>query len=731
MKIKILFILFIFSIIIYPKEIIRINRNDYKKLPLKSVDIAGTNPKYGWMDIVVNNKQLEKIKLSGISYTIREMHNAKASVYMSADSIIDSMIAIANNYPTIVRLDTLNWSSNLQYPLVCMKISDNVNTDEYTEPAGLFVAMHHSREWQTPGTVLFFIDSLLKAYSDGDTLAIKYINNLEMYFMPLVNPEGYMYSRTTDNYWRKTRVYLSQFSSYGVDPNRNYGVSGPAEQSWGTTVNTATTHDYSSDVYCGPHPFTGTEIQAIKDIIESHSNMYLSITYHSYSELVLYPWGATTDTTLHNTQMKNFATQMASRLVCRDGTSTYTPEQSIALYATTGDMTDWAYAYCLYNLGRGHMSFTVEEDNTFQPDESDLDTLYRQQYQGFLYCMAYLDSMNTYPDTYIPKPISIIDSISASFNDSSNIQTKIQWNEIDKANSYNFKAKKYIDIHDTIDDLNTGDLWNLSGFILDNSHTPLSGSYTLWSDSSSYLYTEARTKIPYIVQNNDTIFTFYMKYDIENNYDCAYVEISNNGVFWELIDTNAVFMGTNTTWTKQSFVIPQKYRNKPLYFRFRYSTDTSVENMGFIVDSIFCVGTVIDTQIIDTLIDSLSYTDLSSDTNAYYSVTGKNIFGWGNESNIVKTEYSNVSLHEHNEKYDNTFYNEFIALKNFNMAKSLSFVYKLNYSRKVKIYNTNGQLVKFFIIPSGKGTVSIQFGLSSGIYYIKYDNKTIKFNYIH
>ncbi len=734
----------ILSFFLFSEEIIRISRDDFHRLPLKSVDIAATHPEEGWMDIVVNDEEKAKVQSAGIPFKVRTLANPSKAVYMTATEIIDSLVTLSQNFPTITHIDTLAWSSNGEYPLVCMKISDNPYIDEIDEPAALFVGCHHSREWQTPGTVLFFADSLLRAYQSGDSIAVKYINDLEIFIYPLMNPEGYQYSRDVYNYWRKTRVYMPQYDEYGVDPNRNYGVSGYPLQSWGTTVNSATTHDPSSDVFCGPHPFTGTEAASVRDLIIEHPNLYISITYHSYSELVLYPWGSTTDTTIHHTQLVNFSTELASRLVNRRGTGTYTPEQSVGLYPTTGDMTDWAYGYCNYVLGRGHFSLTIEEDTTFQPLEADLDPLYRGQYPGFLYVLAYCDSMIDYPDQYGIFPPVVVESGTAIVDQSTNAGN-IMWNTRTSSFADSFIVRKYL-FGETTEIFDTNSNWIWNGFKWDSSHFALEGTYCAWSDSFADAYTSLEMKCP-IVSNPESI-SFYANYDIETNYDAAYVEISKDGYFWELIDTTAVFTGSNGGWEKYTYPIPDEYVGRPFFIRFRYSTDDYTENMGFLVDSVSIIslgdtGVVVSSSVYPDSTSSesspllqrqfASCVDIDSNLDFFYGVSGDNEYGRSPLKFLISTETTTIK------PFDDISHVYPTMRENiFPLGSPINNILRLGYTLKnnatVCVYDINGRIVDKFIMPKGSGIYVKDINIPSGVYFIKYNignkEKVIKFEKI-
>src|SRR6185295_16579494 len=100
-----------------------------------------------------------------------------------------------------------------------VKISDNVGTSE-NETQVLFDALHHAREPVSMETTLVFMQNLLAGYGT-DPEATYIVDNRELYFVPVVNPDGYEYNRQTDpnggGMWRKNRQ-----GGYGVDLNRNY-----------------------------------------------------------------------------------------------------------------------------------------------------------------------------------------------------------------------------------------------------------------------------------------------------------------------------------------------------------------------------------------------------------------------------------------------------------------------------------------------------------------------------
>ncbi len=106
-----------------------------------------------------------------------------------------------------------------------VKISDNPNVNE-TEPEVLYTALHHAREPVGAMQMLFYMYYLLENY-DNDPFIQALVDNTEMYFVPVVNPDGYVYNQTTNpnggGMWRKNRRNNGSAGLYGSDLNRNYG----------------------------------------------------------------------------------------------------------------------------------------------------------------------------------------------------------------------------------------------------------------------------------------------------------------------------------------------------------------------------------------------------------------------------------------------------------------------------------------------------------------------------
>jgi len=159
----------------------------------------------------------------------------------------------------------------------------------------------------------------------------------EVWVAPMVNPDGHELTRTHDRLWRKNRR-RNVDGSVGVDPNRNYGYM------WGTLDVATSSHVPRDETYVGPRAFSEPEVRAVRDLV-ARELVGGVLTYHSYSQLILYPWGYTADPVPDDADLlalRGLAEEM-ERLVKGVNGRTYVAQQASQLYPTAGDLTDWAY----------------------------------------------------------------------------------------------------------------------------------------------------------------------------------------------------------------------------------------------------------------------------------------------------------------------------------------------------------------------------------------------------
>ncbi len=184
---------------------------DMRFLQQNNIDIDRTSfgnggiPLDGKVTVYVTQEQYDLIESRGMSAKWTPLEISKAG-YRSNISIGDSMLIWQNRYPEICR--RLQIGTSVQgRPLWVLKISDNVDTEEH-EPEVKYVSTIHGDEVTGMEMCLFMIENILKGYqAENDTMKFL-VNNTEMYFMPLMNPDG--------------NANVSRYNANGYDLNRNF-----------------------------------------------------------------------------------------------------------------------------------------------------------------------------------------------------------------------------------------------------------------------------------------------------------------------------------------------------------------------------------------------------------------------------------------------------------------------------------------------------------------------------
>lgn len=205
----------------------------------------------------------------------------------------------------------------------------------------------HAREWIANAVATFMIRELVENYEANSHI----VDNLNIHVLPMANPDGYEYSRSTDRMWRKNRAVNSGSSCKGVDLNRNFGFHW-AESGVSTSP--------CSDVFCGEEPFSELETQAIKEYTESlNPTPILGHSIHSYSQLWLWPYGFDYTSRPDNwREIKQLAEDASEALLQVHGTY-FDPINSADLYPAAGASDDW------YRGGLGtRYSYTTELRDT-------------------------------------------------------------------------------------------------------------------------------------------------------------------------------------------------------------------------------------------------------------------------------------------------------------------------------------------------------------------------------
>ena len=525
-----------------------------------------------------------------------------------------------------------------------VKISDNPNTNE-AEPEVLYTGLHHAREPVSMMNLIFYMWYLLENYAT-DIEVKNMVDHTELFFIPCVNPDGYVYNQTTNpnggGFWRKNR--RNNGGSIGVDLNRNYGYQ------WGFP-NGGSSGSPSSDTYRGPSAFSEPETQIIKEFVEAR-NIITAFNDHTSGDLHLYPWGYTPDASDDDELFHEMTEQMCwhNRYFYGRGNST--------IYPTAGDSDDWFYGE--ETTKDKIMVWTPEVgDAGFWPSPSLVVPQSQRQMRmnmllatmaanygvvNDLTTMSF-DNLNPSIDFSIqhlssvpgvftlninpisPEIISVANStltssnmidaeietlstnltLDASTAPGTNISFEITLNNGTYDLFTRTITKKYNPTVVFTDDFSNASNWNLGSWELDaNEGFNANGCATDSEGSTSSNGTVMLTSNAIDLSNaQNAILEFYIKWDIDWNFDYAQVQVSTDASNWVDLCGNYTKVGTadgffNTNqptgaplydgiqldWVREQFDLSAYDGTSSIYIRFLNYATGSTNRDGFYIDDL-------------------------------------------------------------------------------------------------------------------------------------------------
>lgn len=297
--------------------------------------------------------------------------------YHSYQELERDLIDLEESYPHLAKVYDIGDSLEKRN-IYALKISDNVSLDE-KEAEVLFIGCHHAREWISVEIPFLFGKYLVENYNTNPEIK-SLVDKSQIWIIPLLNPDGLEYSIHFYRYWRKNRRDNGN-GSYGVDLNRNYGYR------WGDD-NEGSSPNPNSYVYRGKSPFSEPETQAIRDLF-SKRNFQALISYHSFSQVILYPWGYTKAPSEKDNLLYEIAANMSKLIQSVNGNIYEFGRAGASLYLTNGDTTDWALG--VYNIP----SYTIElppidelHGGFFNP-EKDIQSIFKENLPAALYLIKW------------------------------------------------------------------------------------------------------------------------------------------------------------------------------------------------------------------------------------------------------------------------------------------------------------------------------------------------------
>ncbi|KAM5255506.1 carboxypeptidase A4 isoform 2-T2 [Ctenodactylus gundi] len=298
------------------------------------------------VDVLVPSVSLKSVrsylKTQGLEY----------SVTIDNLQIYHEMDSIATTFPELASRVKIGQSFENR-PMYVLKFSSAGGGKR--RPAIWLNAGIHSREWISQATAIWTARKIVSDYGKDPALT-SILKKVDIFLLPVANPDGYVYTQTQNRLWRKTRSLNPGSHCIGTDPNRNWNVSFAGR---GASDNPC------SEVYHGPHANSEVEVKSVVDFIQKHGNFKCFIDLHSYSQLLMYPYGYTLKKAPDAKELDEVAARAAKALASLSGTEYQVGPTCTTVYPASGSSIDWAYdngikyAFTFELRDTGHYGFLL------------------------------------------------------------------------------------------------------------------------------------------------------------------------------------------------------------------------------------------------------------------------------------------------------------------------------------------------------------------------------------
>lgn len=561
--------------------------------------------------------------------------------YLTYNEVINKLDSMRIEYPNLISEKFSIGTSVENRHQWTVRVSNNPNVAT-GRPEVWIHSLIHAREPMSMEQSIYFMYWLFENYNT-DPIATYILENRELYFTPVFNPDGYEYNRSTNpnggGFWRKNRRQNTG-GSYGIDLNRNYGIYA----FWNSTNNGSST-DPTDETYRGTSPFSEPETRNARDFVISR-NFKGILSYHTYGNYLIRPWGYVDAATPDEHIFQGISQDMAMNNHYTMGRS----NQTVA-YGVRGVTDDWYYHDSAHSkafsmtpeVGSGSDGFwppqtrilplaklTLSQNIYFAmacgpyvaPAKTKLDKEYYQQgEQGSLRVhfknKGFVNAENVKIELQTQSPLINIQTGSFSFANVNTFATdSLDFNFTVAPNAPvnsaikttlvikqdNVKSVYFQDIYIAIGSGNVLFLdsaengtsrwtnsggWNTSTL---QSHSPTrsfadspTGNYTNSTNRTMTLATALN-----ISANPVVMLSFWYRHSIDT-MDHAYVDVSgDNGATWQSIK---YYNKVNNVWAKEILDITTLAAgSNTMKIRFSMVSNGTVANDGIYIDDIKLVG---------------------------------------------------------------------------------------------------------------------------------------------
>ena len=584
-------------------------------------------------------------------------HQGSMGGYFTYQEVLDELDEMKAAYPNLITAKenisnflTEGQADNSTSPPIggngikWVKISDNPDANNEGEAQILYTSIHHAREPASLTQLIFYMWYMLENY-DTDPEVQNIINNTELYFVPVVNPDGYLYNQKTDpnggGFWRKNRK-----NGNGTDNNRNYNFFVNGDPNQGVWSGPGSSSDPGSEVYHGPTPFSEAENKAIKWFVENH-NFVMAFNNHTSGQLLYFPH-AYADVP---TPDEDLFIAVSGELVSRNGYNAlrdspfsgdsddfmyggvgthdkilaFTPEIGTSFWPPANQIEPIAKNMMYLNITAAKMvnDYAAIEDTAskFVGDNTTVDATFNIQMLGVSGSGDFTVSLNPIstniastgaPTTFLGMETLDQDNGTISYTLDAGIQAgdAIVFEIVVNNGSYDSTllvnkifgtlTPIFQDPGDSTSTNYDNNGWDTttSTFVSPSSSITESPNGNYPSNSNETIAINEEVDLTNAIGAN---VTFYAKWDIENNWDYAQFEVSTNGgnswvaqcgKFTNAGSSNGfqpegepLYDGTQTDWVLEEIDLSD-YLGQDILVRFEFRSDGNVNEDGFYFDDL-------------------------------------------------------------------------------------------------------------------------------------------------
>lgn len=269
--------------------------------------------------------------------------------YYSYNDIMTFYSMLASMYNSIVTLTNSIGQSVEGRNIPAVKITAASGSQT---PKVLVTCLLHAREWVSGSICMYIAYEMASRYQAGDQEITPLLNSLELHIVPIMNPDGYVYSwpPVDDRDWRKNKGQTNVNTCpdgeqpIGVDLNRNFNID------WGATADNRSSASGCASTYHGLSAASEEEVKHLVAYFRQNAPFVAFLDYHSWSQAVLRPWGYTNAMAPDDAFLKRMGDGISNAIYNKHNWR-YVSETFYEMYPTSGAASDWFYSADA-NMGR-------------------------------------------------------------------------------------------------------------------------------------------------------------------------------------------------------------------------------------------------------------------------------------------------------------------------------------------------------------------------------------------